>query len=206
MDQILNKDIEAALKESGTDLNTAFKEYLYTRQENPRALVGLIDSVIDYRNTFKIGIKVLDDKYMPTQSHEGEDVGYDVRLSLPVEDGADKPTPIRLKPGETRMVQTGITFTNVPVGAEVQIRSRSGLARKQGIFVLNSPGTVDPGYTGPCGVILHNTGNTIHTLYDGDRIAQLVITKTSPKSVFSTDMEKSDSARGDKGFGSSGLK
>ncbi len=104
---------------------------------------------------------------------------------------------------ERALISTGLYF-QLPRNWEGQIRSRSGLAMKHGIRVLNSPGTVDASYRGEVKVILHNTGNFTFRINPGDRIAQVKfdkVPKTKPKKVnhinFSTD-------RGQKGFGSSG--
>lgn len=84
--------------------------------------------------------------------------------------------PIVLTPGSRTLIPTGL-FMELPVGYEAQVRPRSGLAIKKGITVLNSPGTVDADYRGEIGVILINHGNEDFTINDGERIAQLVITR-----------------------------
>ena len=78
----------------------------------------------------------------------------------------------RLEPGERMLVKTGLAMV-VPAGYEVQVRTRSGLALKQGVCVLNSPGTVDSDYRGEVGVILINHGQTGFDFRRGDRVAQI---------------------------------
>jgi dUTP pyrophosphatase len=81
---------------------------------------------------------------------------------------------LTLYPSEIRLVHTGLQM-DIPKGYHIEVRSRSGLALKAGIFVLNSPGTVDSDYTGEIGVILCNAGKEPFHIYDGDRIAQMVV-------------------------------
>lgn len=104
-----------------------------------------------------------------------------------------------IEPGARAIVATGLQFT-CPDGTEAQIRSRSGLAAKNGVHVLNSPGTIDQDYTGELKVILQNSGDSIFYVNVGDRIAQLVVAP-----VFKLDGYSLDNAREDNGFGSTGL-
>lgn len=102
------------------------------------------------------------------------------------------------------LVPTGL-FTSFPPGYEIQVRSRSGLALKQGVFVLNSPGTIDSGYRNELGVILFNTSDDVFEISHGDRIAQLVLAKVSLIEWNEVvDLDSSD--RGEGGFGSTGVK
>ena len=102
------------------------------------------------------------------------------------------------------LVPTGL-FTSFPSGYEIQVRSRSGLALKQGVFVLNSPGTIDSGYRNELGVILFNTSDDVFEISHGDRIAQLVLAKVSLIEWNEVvDLDSSD--RGEGGFGSTGVK
>lgn len=110
---------------------------------------------------------------------------------------------VTLMPGEFRLVKTGLGIELQP-GWEAQVRSRSGLALKFGVQVLNSPGTIDSGYRGEIGAILINHGPMIH-LPKGERIAQLVI-KPAPQAVFVDAIELSSSDRGTGGFGHTGMK
>lgn len=110
---------------------------------------------------------------------------------------------ITLKPLERTIVKTGL-FIALPVGAEAQVRPRSGLAAKKGITVLNAPGTVDADYRGEIGVILVNLSNDEFVINDGERIAQLVIAKHE-RAEWDVVEELSETERGAGGFGSTGL-
>jgi dUTP pyrophosphatase len=133
----------------------------------------------------------------PTYAKDG-DSGFDLRANLTDE--------INIVPGKRMLVPTGLYF-QIPLNFELQVRSRSGLALKNGIMVLNSPGTVDSGYRGEVGVILYNTGEEVFTIKNGDRIAQGVIApvQTLNNSIFikSDILDSSDRSIG--GFGSSGI-
>ena len=111
---------------------------------------------------------------------------------------------ITLKPFERRLIPTGIKI-ELPIGYEAQIRPRSGLAYKNGISVLNSPGTIDSDYRGDVGVILINLSKENFVISNGDRIAQMVIAKHEYP-VFMESTELNISERGDGGFGSTGKK
>ncbi len=108
-----------------------------------------------------------------------------------------------IKPGERALVQTGI-YVAIPDGYEFQVRSRSGLALKKGIFVLNSPGTIDAGYRNSIGVILYNSSKDDFTVKNGDRIAQLVL-QAVPMVVWQEVESLDDTERGMGGYGSSGV-
>lgn len=103
-------------------------------------------------------------------------------------------------PRERTLVGTGLAF-EIPKGFEMQIRPRSGLALKNGIGVVNSPGTVDSDYRGEVGVILINHGNSNFIVNVGDRIAQGVIASV-PQANFKVADNLSETARGEGGFGS----
>lgn len=111
--------------------------------------------------------------------------------------------PLTLAPLERAMIPTGLCL-QLPKGYEAQVRPRSGLAAKNGLTVLNSPGTIDEDYRGEVKVILVNLSNTPFTVERGMRMAQLVVapvTRVTPCVV----AELEDTARGSGGFGSSGL-
>lgn len=111
---------------------------------------------------------------------------------------------VELAPLERRIIPTGL-FIQLPVGYEAQVRPRSGLAAKQGVTVLNSPGTIDADYRGEIGVILVNLSNYPVVINDGDRIAQLVVAKHERVDWIEVKkLEESD--RGEGGFGSTGTK
>jgi dUTP pyrophosphatase len=110
--------------------------------------------------------------------------------------------PLLLKEGARALVPTGFAL-EVPLGYEVQVRPRSGLALKHGVTVLNAPGTIDSDYRGEVGVILVNLGSEPYTICRGERIAQLVVAKVARVAV-EVAGELSGTQRGDGGFGHTG--
>ena len=112
--------------------------------------------------------------------------------------------PIRLHPGERCLVPTGL-YIALPQGYEAQIRPRSGLALKLGIGLLNSPGTIDADYRGEIGVIMVNLSQEVFVIYDGERIAQMVIARYERIEWETTDT-LDETERGEGGFGHSGRK
>ena len=112
------------------------------------------------------------------------------------------PAPLVLPPGRRALVPTGIALA-LPDGFEAQVRPRSGLALKNGVTVLNSPGTIDADYRGEVGVILINHGDQPFTVERGQRIAQLVVARHE-RVVWEPAAALPDSARGTGGFGSTG--
>lgn len=127
----------------------------------------------------------------PSYAKQG-DAGADVRS---VE-------TVLIGPGETIAVDIGLAV-EIESGFEIQVRPRSGLALNHGITVLNSPGTIDSGYRGPCKVILHNTQSDPYLVEVGDKVAQFVVSR-KPSTIFVEVDELSDSERGSGGFGSTG--
>lgn len=121
--------------------------------------------------------------------------GMDLRASLTHE--------VKLLPLQREMISTGI-FIELPEGYEAQVRPRSGLANKQGITCLNSPGTVDSDYRGELKVILINLSAEEQTINNGDRIAQLVVSKVE-KIKWQLVEELNETQRGKGGFGHTGL-
>ena len=115
---------------------------------------------------------------------------------------ADIDSPITLKPLERTLVKTGL-FIELPHGFEAQVRPRSGLAYKNGITVLNSPGTIDADYRGEIGVILVNLSNDEFVINAGERIAQLVIAKHE-QAEWDVVTSLEETSRGAGGFGSTG--
>jgi dUTP pyrophosphatase len=107
-----------------------------------------------------------------------------------------------LKPGMRALVPTGIAIA-LPEGYEAQIRPRSGLALKQGIALVNAPGTIDPDYRGEIGVIVINHGSVPFTIKNGERIAQMVIAPFSRALLEEVD-ELDGTARGEGGYGHTG--
>ena len=109
---------------------------------------------------------------------------------------------VTLAPLQRALIPTGL-YMELPVGYEAQVRPRSGLAAKNGITVLNSPGTIDADYRGEIKVILVNLSNEPFVVQDGERIAQLVIAKHEQITWQETD-QLNDSERGSGGFGHTG--
>lgn len=110
--------------------------------------------------------------------------------------------PIVLKPMERALVSTGL-FIELPIGFEMQIRPRSGLALKHGITVLNSPGTIDADYRGEVKVLLINLGQTNFKIENGERIAQMVLARHEILQWKLTEI-LSETDRGTGGYGSTG--
>jgi dUTP pyrophosphatase len=127
---------------------------------------------------------------------------YETELSAGMDMRANIDEPITLGPLERALVPTGL-YIALPPGFEAQVRPRSGLAAKQGITVLNSPGTVDADYRGEVKVILVNLSNEKVQIQDGDRVAQLVIARHE-QAVWQLAETLDDTARGTGGFGSTG--
>lgn len=109
-----------------------------------------------------------------------------------------------LRPLERRLIPTGIHI-GLPSGYEAQVRPRSGLALKHGVTVLNAPGTIDADYTGEIGVVLINLSDKDFVINDGDRIAQLVITRHESAEWVQVD-RLDETERGDGGYGHTGVR
>jgi dUTP pyrophosphatase len=123
--------------------------------------------------------------------------GLDLKADLP--DG-----PALLEAGKRLLIKTGMAI-ELPLGFEAQVRSRSGLAIKSGVIVLNAPGTVDADYRGDVGVILYNTSDESYQINHGDRIAQLVVAPITLAELVEVE-ELASTDRGAGGFGSTGVK
>lgn len=111
--------------------------------------------------------------------------------------------PVVIESGARAMIPTGLFF-EIPEGYEIQVRPRSGLAAKNGVTVLNTPGTIDSDYRGEVKVILLNTGDEAFTVNSGDRIAQLVVAPVVQGTFVPADA-LGKTARGEGGFGSTGV-
>ena len=122
--------------------------------------------------------------------------GMDLRANLAAS--------IVLRPMERMLVPTGL-FIELPEGYEAQVRPRSGLALKQGITCLNSPGTVDSDYRGELKVLLVNLSDTDQQVEHGDRIAQMIIARVE-RAALNLVQQLNDSQRGQGGFGHTGVK
>lgn len=129
---------------------------------------------------------------------------YATEFSAGVDLEAAVDAPVTLKPGERQLIPTGLAIA-LPAGYEAQIRPRSGLALKNGVTVLNSPGTVDADYRGEIKVILANLGSENFIVERGMRIAQMVIAAHAHVSWSVVD-KLDETARGAGGFGSTGIK
>ncbi|HMT74420.1 MAG TPA: dUTP diphosphatase [Chitinophagaceae bacterium] len=145
----------------------------------------------------KIPVKIINrsDNPLPEYATEGSS-GMDLRAFLEKEQ--------TLQPMERVLVPTGL-FIELPAGYEAQIRPRSGLAIKQGITCLNTPGTIDADYRGEIKIILINLSGEQQVIYPGDRIAQMVIQKAEKADWIETE-ELKITERNDGGFGHTGKK
>jgi dUTP pyrophosphatase len=132
---------------------------------------------------------------LPAYATEGA-AGMDIRANLE--------SPVTLHSLERYLVPTGL-YIELPAGYEAQMRPRSGLAIKQGITCLNSPGTIDSDYRGELKVVLVNLGKETQVIQHGDRIAQLVIGKAEQAQLVLVQ-QLNDTVRGEGGFGHTGIK
>ena len=131
---------------------------------------------------------------VPEYTTEGA-AGADIRAFID--------TPVVIAPGSRALIPTGITV-EIPPEYEIQVRPRSGLALKHGITVMNTPGTIDSDYRGEIGIVLYNSGSEPFTVQNGDRIAQLVLSKV-PRAVFVQSDTLSGTDRSAGGYGSTGI-
>ena len=147
--------------------------------------------------TVKVPLKRLDngaDLALPQYETAGS-AGADIRAAVDA--------PLRLEPGQRALVPAGFAMA-LPAGYEAQVRPRSGLAVKNGITVLNAPGTIDSDYRGEVRVPLINLGDEAFTVERGMRIAQLVIAPVV-QAGFDEVADLSETERGAGGFGSTGV-
>ncbi|MBM4781224.1 MAG: dUTP diphosphatase [Archangiaceae bacterium] len=128
---------------------------------------------------------------------------YQSELAAGLDLRADLDAPLSLEPLERTLVPTGLSLA-IPPGFEGQVRPRSGLAAKQGLTVLNAPGTIDADYRGEVKVLLVNLSSEPVTVQRGDRIAQLVVAAVTRATLVEVS-ELSETARGSAGFGSTGV-
>lgn len=133
---------------------------------------------------------------LPLPGYETEDsAGMDLRAAVD--------QPVELKPGKRMLVPTGLKMA-IPRGYEAQIRPRSGMAYKHGLTMLNTPGTIDSDYRGEVKLLAVNLGEEPHTIHHGDRIAQMVIAPVCRAEISEVE-NLEDTARGEGGFGSTGV-
>ena len=134
-----------------------------------------------------------DDKLLPKRETHGA-AGIDLKAA----------TSLTIKKGETVLVPTGYKW-EIPYGYVGMVCSRSGLALKKSVFVLNAPGIIDSDFRGEVGVILHNAGKKPFEIVAGDRIAQMVVTRVEKLPLLRVT-KLSETTRGCAGFGSTGVK
>lgn len=140
-------------------------------------------------------VKIINKSNNPLPVYSTEhSAGMDLRANLNEK--------LTLKPNHRTLIYTGL-FVQLPVGYEAQIRPRSGLALKYGVTVLNSPGTIDSDYTGELGVILINHGNDSFEINNGDRVAQMVVSKHETVKLIEVN-KLGETERGEGGFGHTG--
>ena len=155
------------------------------------------DIILAFIKNKKMTIKIINKSQNQLPNYETiASAGLDLRANIQ--------ESITIKSLERTMIPTGL-FIELPIGYEAQVRPRSGLAAKNGITCLNSPGTVDADYRGEIKVILVNLSHDDFTINNGDRIAQMVIAKHE-RADFVEVEELSETARGQGGFGSTGVK
>ena len=124
-----------------------------------------------------------------------QSAGMDLRANLD--------EPVTLQPMERRLIPTGL-YIALPAGYEAQVRPRSGLALKQGITVLNAPGTIDADYRGEVGVLLINLSQQPFTINDGERIAQMIIARHEQAELIEVET-LDETERGAGGYGHTGV-
>ena len=141
-------------------------------------------------------INIINQSKHPLPSYEtNQSAGMDLRANLK--------ESVIIGPLDRILITTGL-FIELPAGFEAQVRTRSGMALKKGLSVLNSPGTIDADYRGEIGVILVNISNEDQKINDGDRIAQLIVAAVKqPKLIEVKELNKT--TRGTGGFGSTGF-
>ena len=146
------------------------------------------------QNSIEIAFTVADGAILPEYKTDGAS-GCDVHAFVK--------EPVELLPGDIKLIPTGLACA-IPEGFEIQVRPRSGLAAKNGITCLNTPGTIDSDYRGEIKVILINLGKEAFIVKNGDRIAQFVVAPVV-RGIFKTVKSLDETLRGSGGFGSTGV-
>ena len=141
-----------------------------------------------------LGVQADDDIDLPFYASDGAS-GADVKAKISEN--------IVIEPGETKLIPTGLRF-EIPQGYEIQVRPRSGLAVKNQVTVLNTPGTIDSDYRGELLIILINHGKEAFTVEPGMRIAQIVLAPVVQAEFILQEAPLSQTLRGDRGFGHTG--
>lgn len=188
-----SKQIQDYLKQAEEEQEINFDK-IY--QEYGVDIKKLEDDMKNYHPKLTLGYNILHDNAIPPKYNYMSDSGFDL---YSIED-------VTIQPLGRDLVRTGLSF-NIKDGYEIQVRSKSGLAINQGLMCLNSPGTVDNGYTGEVKVILFNTNQSPVNIIKGMKIAQAVLCPVvNGKWV---DLEQSNKKvekdRGENGFGSTGI-
>jgi len=166
-------------------------DLIMTNSDNYISMSNYVDFELQFKKLFELQFKKTHpDAQLPSKAHD-DDSGYDVY--------AVEETIIPKK--DRAVVPVGLEFAHIPKDFWVRVEARSGLSFKAGIIPHN--GIIDNSYRGDCGVLLYNHSNEDYTVKKGDRIAQLVVYPLYNLGVSFTET-KTESERGDKGFGSSG--
>jgi dUTP pyrophosphatase len=167
----------------------------YSEEDFNKEFSGPMASVDD----FKINIKLKNESNNPDPEYATSgSSGFDIRANLT--------EPLILNPNNFKLIPTGLYF-ELPENFEIQVRPRSGLAAKNGVTVLNTPGTIDADYRGEIKVIIINLGQEPFTINHGDRIAQAVVASVTAKNIINLNRVtqiSQDTERGSGGFGSTG--
>jgi dUTP pyrophosphatase len=135
---------------------------------------------------------------VPLPEYKGNAACFDIAAAVK--------KPVAIQPGKWAIIPTALKFS-IPAGYELQIRSRSGLAATYGLFVMNSPGTIDEDYQGELKIILMNLGEDVEHICRGSRIAQVSlspVTKAELTQLNTGNLFGEETSRGEKGFGSTG--
>lgn len=187
---VVENFIEEIKADPGISVNK--KDFLITLIEKAVLVTFELAEVPRQRITVQIE-KISPNAKIPEYAHK-TDAGADIFAA----------EEVSIQPNETKIIQTGIKIA-IPVGYEIQIRPRSGLSAKTGLRIANSPGTLDSGYRGPVGVIMHNTSEKIEIIKVGDKIAQMVISPV-PMIKWEETVIDDNTERGTGGFGSTDKK
>jgi len=186
--QGLLKELEKSMSEAIADMEIKEIEGVNLEELEKNYKISGIKQKLTYE---KIHPNAVDPIY-----NYPSDSGFDLHSTLSA----------NIAPFGRALISTGLKFS-IPTGYEIQVRSKSGLALKQGLMVLNSPGTVDQGYTGEIKVIVFNTNKEEYHIKPGDKVAQAVLCPVMCGEVVDLiNVEKiEDGERSDKGFGSTGI-
>lgn len=189
MDDIMKKTLGDDFEEDGDDFNNIIDELGFDMKD-------LQKEFENYQPKLDLGyVKLNENAIIPFYNYSS-DSGFDLYST----------TDLEIPPFGRVLVPTGLAF-DIQDGYEIQVRSKSGLALKQGLMVLNSPGTVDNGYTGEVQVIVFNTNNYIVTIPKGMKIAQAVLCPVVNGKWVNLVEQKTinEKERGENGFGSTGI-